>query len=49
MKMNSFVWMLLLATVLLLTPAVAMLFTVEVRWTWSDFAIAAFLLYGNVF
>lgn len=49
MKMNSFVWMLLLATVLLLTPAVAMLFTDEVRWTWGDFLVAAVLLYGSVF
>lgn len=49
MKDNVFKWLMLLATVLLLLPMVAMFFTNEVRWSWGDFAVAAFLLFGQVF
>ncbi len=49
MKKNVFTWLLLLATVLLFIPMVAMLLTHEVIWSWGDFAVAAFLLYGQVF
>ncbi len=35
------------ATLLLLAPLVAMQFTTEVYWTFSDFVIAAVLLYGT--
>jgi len=32
---------------LLLTPLIAMQFTTEVNWSFFDFAIAAFLLFGT--
>ncbi|MDE3234789.1 MAG: hypothetical protein KGO81_02455 [Bacteroidota bacterium] len=40
---------LLLATVLLLTPALAMQFTEEVKWSLLDFVVAGILLYGAGF
>lgn len=49
MNPTIFKWLLLLATVLLLLPMGAMLLTPEVQWTWGDFAVAAALLYGQVF
>jgi len=38
-----------IATALLLVPFVGMLFTKEVKWTLSDFVVAAVLLYGTAF
>jgi len=38
---------LLIVTLLLLTPLIAMQFTDEVNWTLSDFVIAAILLLGT--
>lgn len=35
------------ATALLAVPAIAMIFTSEVKWTSSDFIIAAVLLFGT--
>ncbi|RZJ65093.1 MAG: hypothetical protein EOO50_15060 [Flavobacterium sp.] len=47
MKNTRLIGILGFATALLAAPLVAMQFTDEVNWTASDFAIAAFLLYGT--
>lgn len=40
-------WLLLIApSILLLIPAIAMLFTKEVNWSLLDFIVAAVILYG---
>lgn len=49
MKNSSLKVILIMATVILLIPAVAMLFTTEVRWSLGDFLAAAILLYANAF
>lgn len=36
-----------IATLILLIPLIAMQFTTEVNWEFSDFIIAGILLYGN--
>ena len=46
MKNKRLIIILLIASLLLLIPIVAMLFTDEVNWTASDFAIAGALLIG---
>lgn len=49
MKNSSLKVMFIMATVILLIPAIAMLLTAEVRWSLGDFLVAAVLLYGNAF
>jgi predicted Na+-dependent transporter len=39
-------FILLMATLILLTPLIAMQFTNEVDWDWFDFLVMAILLYG---
>lgn len=41
------IWILGVATLILLTPLVAMQFTPEVDWSASDFAVSGVLLFGT--
>jgi hypothetical protein len=41
-----FTWMALATALVLLIPLVAMTFTNEVAWTFSDFVVAGMLLFG---
>jgi hypothetical protein len=42
-----FLWIALGTVALLLVPFIAMQFTNEVVWTWSDFVIAGLLVFGT--
>lgn len=47
MKITRFTGIMLTATIILLTPLIAMQFTAEVDWTVGDFIIAAIGLFGT--
>jgi hypothetical protein len=48
MKTKRFIGILLIVTILLLIPLIAMQFTDEVNWTLTDFIAAGVLLLGTV-